>query len=50
MGLLGLPLANLKSIIEVMQLNYSGCLGKMYLLNPSFGLSTTWSIIEKFMD
>jgi len=33
-----------------MQINYGGSLEKCYILNPSFMLSTGWSVIEVFLD
>ena len=49
-GIFDLPLKGLGVIINVMQFNFSGCLEKMFILNPSFGLNTSWSIIEKMID
>ena len=33
-----------------MQVNFGGHLEKMFVLNSSFGLNTSWSIIEKMID
>lgn len=49
-GVFDLPLKALGMIIDVMQVNFGGCLEKLYILNPSFGLSTMWSVIEKMID
>jgi hypothetical protein len=49
-GVFDLPLKALGVIIDVMQVNFGGHLEKLYILNPSFGLSTTWSVIEKMID
>lgn len=49
-GIFDLPLKALGVIIEVMQVNFGGSLERLYILNPSFGLSTTWSVIEKMID
>lgn len=49
-GIFDLPLKALGMIIDVMQVNFGGHLEKLFILNPSFGLSTTWSVIEKMID
>jgi len=49
-GIFDLPLKALGVIIDIMQVNFGGHLEKLYILNPSFGLSTTWSVIEKMID
>lgn len=49
-GVFDLPLKVLNVIIGVMQVNFGGHLEKLYILNPSFGLSTMWSVIEKMID
>jgi hypothetical protein len=33
-----------------MQINFGGHLEKMFVLNPSFGMSTSWSLVEKMID
>ena len=50
MSFFDLPIKNLGSIIQMMQLNYGGSLEKMFMLNPSISLSTSWSVVEKFID
>jgi len=49
-GVFGLPLKALGMIISNMQLNYCATLEKMFILNPSTGLSAIWSAIEAFID
>lgn len=49
-GIFDLPLKALGVIIDIMQVNFGGHLEKLFILNPSFGLSTTWSVIEKMID
>ncbi|EGR29409.1 hypothetical protein IMG5_156020 [Ichthyophthirius multifiliis] len=49
-GIFDLPLKALNIIIQTMQINFGGHLEKMFVLNPSFGLNTSWSIIEKMID
>jgi len=50
MGLFDLPINGLKLIIQTMSLNYCACMDKTYILNPSFGLKTSWSIVSAMMD
>ena len=50
LGIMGLPLKGLGLIIGQMQINYCATLEKMFLTNPSWGLSTSWAIIDKFID
>lgn len=50
MGLFDLPINALKMIIGAMSLNYCATMDKVYILNPSFGLSTSWSIVSAMMD
>jgi len=33
-----------------MSLNYCACMDKLFILNPSFMLNTSWSIISAMMD
>lgn len=50
MGLLDLPINALKMIIGAMSINYCACMDKVFILNPSFGLKTSWSIVSAMMD
>lgn len=50
MGLFDLPINALKMMISAMSLNYCACMDKVYVLNPSFGLKTSWSIVSSMMD
>lgn len=50
MGLFDLPINALKMIIGAMSINYCACMDKVYILNPSFGLKTSWSIVSAMMD
>ncbi|EAR95968.2 CRAL TRIO domain protein (macronuclear) [Tetrahymena thermophila SB210] len=49
-GIFSLPLKALGVIIDAMQVNFGGCLERLYILNPSFGLKNIWSVIEKMID
>ncbi|KAL4459508.1 hypothetical protein ABPG74_018121 [Tetrahymena malaccensis] len=49
-GIFSLPLKALGVIIDTMQVNFGGCLERLYILNPSFGLRNIWSVIEKMID
>ncbi|KAL4504117.1 hypothetical protein ABPG72_020955 [Tetrahymena utriculariae] len=49
-GIFSLPLKALGVIIDTMQVNFGGCLERLYILNPSFGLKNIWSVIEKMID
>ncbi|EGR32613.1 hypothetical protein IMG5_076430 [Ichthyophthirius multifiliis] len=50
MGIFDLPLKALNMMIEAMSCNYCACMEKLFILNPSFGLKTSWSVISKMMD
>ena len=50
LGVFGLPMKGLKLIVGGMQVNYCATMDKMYILNPSFGLSSAWSVIKGFID
>lgn len=50
LGLFDLPLNALKMIIGAMSLNYCACMDKLFILNPSFGLKTSWSVVSSMMD
>lgn len=50
LGLTSFPINAMKVIIDKMSLNYCASMEKMYILNPSFGLKTTWNMIKSFVD
>ncbi|EAS02076.2 CRAL TRIO domain protein (macronuclear) [Tetrahymena thermophila SB210] len=50
LGLSSLPINGLKLIIGSMSINYCATMEKMYILNPSFMLNTSWNIIKGFID
>ncbi len=50
MGIFELPLKALNIMISAMSCNYCACMEKLFILNPSFGLKTSWSVISKMMD
>lgn len=50
LGLTSLPINGLKLIIGSMSINYCATMDKLYLLNPSFMLNTSWSAIKAFID
>ena len=50
LGLTSLPISGLKLIIGSMSTNYCATMEKMFILNPSFMLNTSWSIIKGFID
>ena len=49
-GIMSLPLGMLKSFIINMQINFSGRLEKMFIVNPPWILRKSWSIITGFME
>lgn len=50
LGVLGLPVKALGFVIDTMTVNFSGCLEKMFILNPSSGLNFLWSTISGWLD
>ncbi|EAR86555.2 CRAL TRIO domain protein (macronuclear) [Tetrahymena thermophila SB210] len=50
MGLFDLPINALKMIIGAMSINYCACMDKVFILNPSFGLNASWSVVSAMMD
>lgn len=50
LGLSSLPINGLNLIISCMANTYCATMEKMYLLNPSFILNTSWNIIKSFID
>ncbi len=50
LGVFGLPMNGLGVIIGSMSTYYCATLEKLFILNPSWGLRTAWSVIEGFMD
>lgn len=50
MGFSSFPFSDLGKVIGEMQYNYCARLEKMFLLNPSSGMSFTWSIVTAFID
>lgn len=49
-GVFGLPTSGMGEIIKCMALNFAGCLHKMIVLNPSFGLDLMWKAASAMMD
>jgi hypothetical protein len=50
MGLFGVPTKFIKAIIDTTSANYTSCLDKLYILNPTSFLKRMWSIISSFID
>ncbi|CAD8212465.1 unnamed protein product [Paramecium octaurelia] len=50
LGVFGLPTKALQVVIDTMSTNFGGCLEKMFILNPSSGLSFLWKTISSFLD
>jgi hypothetical protein len=49
-GVFGFPFMILKKIIEFTSANFSSTMEKLYLLNPSFGLNTSWNVVKAMLD
>lgn len=50
MGVFDLPKQTLNAIIHSFSLYFCAKLERLFILNPSWGLKTIWSIISSFMD
>lgn len=50
LGLGSFPFKVIGTTIKTMQLNFCGRLEKLYILNPSSSLNTSWKIIKAFLD
>lgn len=50
MSVWSLPIRHIQSIINVTQMNYPQYLNKMFILKPSFIISTSWSMIKGLLD
>jgi hypothetical protein len=47
---MGLPIKMLQTIIDILSTNFTGCLEKMFIINPSTGLNFLWNTIKSFLD
>jgi hypothetical protein len=50
LSLMAFPTKTLQVIISCLQINYCATLDKMFILNPSFGLKASWSVVEIVLD
>lgn len=50
MSLFNVPLGHLQGIISTASNNYPESLAKMYILNPSFILRTSWNLVKNMME
>jgi hypothetical protein len=50
MSLFKIPIGHLQGIIQTASNNYPESLAKMYILNPSFILRTSWSLVKNLME
>jgi len=49
-GLFSIPIKFVKSIVDVTAANYTSCLDKLYILNPTSFLKRMWTFITAFID
>lgn len=50
LSLFKVPLGHLQGIIQTASNNYPESLAKMYILNPSFILRTSWNLVKNLME
>ena len=49
-GIVNFPFKILARVIDLTIVNFRGTLDKLFILNPSFSLNASWSIIKGMLD